>query len=1198
MTHSRQLTLAIALGAVALFTVLMAPLGAQDIVVNPGTIQGTVQVAGEILTSGNVSTSGTSAGLSLSGGDSGTYTLTVNLGESGSATYSVSAYAYTNGNRSRVHFPSQSVSVTEGSPGQADFRLDDPGFVEGTVTVVGGGTLSSAFLNFYRSSASGYTQSYAWTYSWSGGAYRVPVAPNDSISVTGYAYVNGIYVALPSRTIDVGPGEIVANDYVAGTPPPPVSNAIRGTISMPGPVTPIRYYVAASNRSTSLYPPFGDGSYELTQLPDGTVGMYAYTYFADGGGFYHPNASFSPSRTVSLSGSDATVDITTPQAFVEGTFGLTGAAQDYGLQYAQLYVYGQYPTASHGGQGWGYVSNGAYRLILGPGDWDLRNVYLRLYTQGQLDEYFYFNDYRGDWFTLAEGETAFRDLELATGSVTVSMSVANGSLLSYPRLYGNCYHYAENGALQWYYSFNSYANHLVNVANPSVTLVGPAGRCTITAQAQIGSSWLTLGSIVRDVVPGVDQVVDAGGPTLTVTFPEPDYITGGATLVVQGMVTDDTSVDGVTVAGLPASLVSTGNPDDPAESSFEASVALEHGPNEIVTVATDSAGKTATDRRTVYRDEGPPTASWTPADGFVTPEASVPVEGWADDDAGVDAVTVDGGVVSLASAGDPSHPNRVTFSVTVGSLLEGDNFVEVVVTDVSGRSTAQTHRIERRLNTPPSLSLPSGLTAEATGRDGAVVTWDATAADAEEGALTPSCSPASGVTFALGATTVHCSVTDSGGLSDSGSFTVTVRDTTPPSLSCPAFEPAVGCMVAAPDLAALMGVSDLVTPSASLTFQQSPEAGAELDLGGHSLTITVTDQAGNSASCSSTFQVVNGEPSISLVGEPWAVGEGGELTLEAVGSDPEEGPVTYSWDVSGSGFVAGASTATFSAAGADGPDTVTVRAMVLDECGLYSQASGVVTIENLPPEVASLVAPEQPVRLGDAIEASVSFVDAGTPDTHTAAWEWGDGTAPEAGAATQWAGSGSSTATHTYAAPGVYTVTVTVADDDGGSGTAGFQYVVVYDPEGGFVTGGGWIESPEGAYPSEPTLTGKASFGFVSKYKKGASVPTGQTQFQFHAAGMDFHSTAYGWLVIAGARAQYKGTGAIDGEGDYGFLLTAVDGQVAGGGGVDRFRIKIWDRADGDAVVYDSQAGAGDDVEVTSALGGGSIVIHDGKAGQ
>ena len=150
---------------------------------------------------------------------------------------------------------------------------------------------------------------------------------------------------------------------------------------------------------------------------------------------------------------------------------------------------------------------------------------------------------------------------------------------------------------------------------------------------------------------------------------------------------------------------------------------------------------------------------------------------------------------------------------------------------------------------------------------------------------------------------------------------------------------------------------------------------------------------------------------------------------------------------------------------------------------------------------------------------------------------------------------------------------------------------MLYDPSAGFVTGGGWISSPAGAYPESPSLTGKASFGFVSKYQKGATTPSGSTEFQFHAGSFEFKSTTYSWLVIAGARAQYKGEGTVAGRaGSYGFLLTAIDGAVSGGGGADKFRVKVWEMVTG-LVVYDNQIGAADDSDAATALGGGSISI-------
>jgi PKD repeat protein len=175
-------------------------------------------------------------------------------------------------------------------------------------------------------------------------------------------------------------------------------------------------------------------------------------------------------------------------------------------------------------------------------------------------------------------------------------------------------------------------------------------------------------------------------------------------------------------------------------------------------------------------------------------------------------------------------------------------------------------------------------------------------------------------------------------------------------------------------------------------------------------------------------------------------------------------------------------------------------------------------------------------------------------------------------------GSGTITGSHAYTTPGVYTVTVTVSDGYN-TDAAVYEYVVVYDPNGGFVTGGGWINSPVNTAYQYMQTAGKATFGFVAKYKKGANVPDGNTQFQFKAGDLNFHSISYDWLVVAGSNAQFKGMGTINGEGSYKFMITANDGNP------DTFRIKIWYEDGGiEYVVYDNGS--------QQALGGGSIVIH------
>lgn len=268
--------------------------------------------------------------------------------------------------------------------------------------------------------------------------------------------------------------------------------------------------------------------------------------------------------------------------------------------------------------------------------------------------------------------------------------------------------------------------------------------------------------------------------------------------------------------------------------------------------------------------------------------------------------------------------------------------------------------------------------------------------------------------------------------------------------------------------------------------------------------------------------------------------------------------------------------------------TFTVR--VTDDGGASDEQAVTVRVFNDDPDITAVTGPTGPIGLsggGATAHFTVSFADPGTADTHTVEADCGNSTV--ASSPTLAPGVSSGAVDCTYTAAGVYTVLLTASDDDSGFDSRVFQYVVVYDPGAGFVTGGGWITSPAGAYAANPTLTGKANFGFNARYKNGAQVPDGQTQFHFQAAGFNFHSTAYEWLVVAGARAQYKGTGTINGSGSYSFLLTVIDGQRPGGGGVDRFRLKVWGPG---GVVYDNQMGDPDDGAASTALGGGSIVIH------
>ena len=237
------------------------------------------------------------------------------------------------------------------------------------------------------------------------------------------------------------------------------------------------------------------------------------------------------------------------------------------------------------------------------------------------------------------------------------------------------------------------------------------------------------------------------------------------------------------------------------------------------------------------------------------------------------------------------------------------------------------------------------------------------------------------------------------------------------------------------------------------------------------------------------------------------------------------------------------------------------------------------------PTISPVSASNAPVLVNTTFQ-----MEATTPDNNltNTTWDWGDGTTtPGTLNGTTISGS------HTYTTPGLYTLTLTVENACGGTSQSTYQYVVVYDPAAGFLTGGGWINSPPGAYAANPSLTGKINYGFVCKYKKGSTVPDGNTEFDFKVGNLNFKSTSYDWLVIAGAKAQFKGNGTINGSGNYSFMLTAIDGHIDGGGGTDKFRIRIMGNS---GLVYDNNVGSaegtGDNASPATALGGGSIVIH------
>jgi hypothetical protein len=134
----------------------------------------------------------------------------------------------------------------------------------------------------------------------------------------------------------------------------------------------------------------------------------------------------------------------------------------------------------------------------------------------------------------------------------------------------------------------------------------------------------------------------------------------------------------------------------------------------------------------------------------------------------------------------------------------------------------------------------------ATGPNGAVVDFSASATDVVDGSVPVTCDANSGDTFALGTTTVNCSATDRHGNTATGSFNITVVDTTPPTIDA---HPDI-TVTAQDSTGAVVNYTppathDIVDGDGVATC--SPPPGTLFSIGDTTVTCTATDAAGNQA---------------------------------------------------------------------------------------------------------------------------------------------------------------------------------------------------------------------------------------------------------------------------------------------------------------------------------------------------------------
>jgi len=239
------------------------------------------------------------------------------------------------------------------------------------------------------------------------------------------------------------------------------------------------------------------------------------------------------------------------------------------------------------------------------------------------------------------------------------------------------------------------------------------------------------------------------------------------------------------------------------------------------------------------------------------------------------------------------------------------------------------------------------------------------------------------------------------------------------------------------------------------------------------------------------------------------------------------------------------------------------------------------------PEIVSLEPLGDPViEVNETVIFQAELAEIGPGESFTAVWDWGDGTTT-----TQLVVTPVFTDPQVFLSSGVFTVNLLVSNSAGDSDSQSYEYVVVTDPgSGAFLTGTGEIDSQEGAYYPDPTVSGPAKFGFYARQDTQTSTTECKIQFNLPAAALDFQSQVCAWLVISGDRAYLFGHGTINGQGNYAVYLTAVDGGNTLTQN-DRLRIKIWNTAGGSETIYDNML-PGNGLDRYQLIQDGKIKIH------
>ncbi len=614
------------------------------------------------------------------------------------------------------------------------------------------------------------------------------------------------------------------------------------------------------------------------------------------------------------------------------------------------------------------------------------------------------------------------------------------------------------------------------------------------------------------------------------------------------------------------------------------------GTTTVTYTVTDGAGRTATANQTVTVEdrENPIVTAATDQtsgtdEGTCTATIAIPDATFTDNCTGAQLRWAMKGATTGNGQG---QVGTYTFN-------QGETTITYTATDAAGNSSTDQLLVTVTDDEAPVLTAPAAVQVAANAQCQATGVTLGTATTTDNCSANVTVTNNAPTTFPLGETTVTYTAVDAAGNTATATQTVTVVDETAPVLIAAANQNVLigeACTVTIPD------VRGKATDNCSggIQITQSPAAGSKVaTTDGQTIPVLVTalDAAGNQSEATVTLTAQDETaPVLACPSNQIKTNNPGTCSYTTVGTefDPISsdncGVVSRTNDYNNSATLAGA---TFTG-------TTTVTWTATDAAGNVSTCSFEIKVDNAAPVLSPLTGPTVPVAVGTPVSFSATSTDNNLASgTFTFSSDGVTYSNPQPATITNGKVSG------TFTLPtGVYKVKLLVTDACGLTAEVELGgFVVVYDPNGGFVTGGGWIYSSPGSLPSKPLAHGTANFGFNAKYKTGknnVAEVDGSTNFQFQEGDFHFKSSQHDAmsLVISGRKATYRGTGTVNGSGVYNFMVTVIDGNLTGGDGFDYFRIKIWGAGSSTNVVYDNELGEVENADATTKIGSGSIVIH------